>query len=374
MKKNIRFLFISFSFLATITTAILANLPLVDGTWYNGFTLLLLNALLFLNVFIFFIALFTIRYLCIVVLLSIGLSYNSVIEIFSFNIPTKSHTSKNKLSVLSYNVASFNTQRFQKFLDTLDKEALSTWLDKHSVADEQLTWLGQQTADIVCFQEFYNNDNRNSEKTHSKAHEYYQYSYTSPVVVQEHEGFFGVAIFSRFPIVNYGNIGMDTTKTTLNKAVYADILTPRQDTLRIINIHLESMSIRFTPLLASNSYETFVAALIDIISKLRNGFGKRKQQIDSIVRFVAQSPHKVILCGDFNDIPLSYTYRSMKKQLLSSFEKAGWGFGFTCNRRPYWIRIDHLFHSASIQAINCQVLRENKQSDHFPVYAEYVWE
>jgi endonuclease/exonuclease/phosphatase family metal-dependent hydrolase len=355
MRKIFSFSFYFFSFLLGVSTVILEHLPLNTGTWQEGFALLALNGLLFSQVLIFVTAIFMRSIFLLFPLLVIGLCHQSVQEIFIYHFPAKNQTQISDLSVLSYNVASFNVNRFQK-------------IDSTNIASEQIQWINKQTADIICFQEFYNDDNKEDEQTYLQLNNYY--SYTNPTFLEKHTGFFGVAIFSRYPFIGYGNIALDTTQMTLNKAVYVDVIV-KNDTLRIMNMHLESMSIRFTPLINSQSWEEVLQQTEDIFLKLKVGFEKRKQQIDVVMNFIEKSPHKIILCGDFNDVPHSYTYRKMKEKLNNSFEKAGFGFGFTCNRRPYFIRIDHQFCSKGIKPISTSVLRENTYSDHFPILSHY---
>jgi endonuclease/exonuclease/phosphatase (EEP) superfamily protein YafD len=358
MKKIFSYSFISLSIFLGITTVILAYLPLNNGTWQESFALLVLNGLLFVHLFIFGIAICMRSFFALFPLLVMMLCYQSIQVIFAFNFPAHESEKTADLSVLSYNIASFNINRFQD-------------IDSTNIAGEQIQWINKQTADIICFQEFYNDDNKEAEQTYLQLNNYY--SYTNPTFLDKHSGFFGVAIFSRYPFVGYGNITLDTTQLTLNKAVYADVVI-KNDTLRILNMHLESMSIRFAPLINSKSWDEFLQQTEDIYSKLKIGFEKRKQQIDIILNFIEKSPYKIILCGDFNDVPLSYTYRRMKEKLNNSFEKVGFGFGFTCNRRPYFIRIDHQFYSKGIIPISSAVLRENTYSDHFPILSHYCLE
>ncbi|HEX8532431.1 MAG TPA: endonuclease/exonuclease/phosphatase family protein, partial [Cytophagales bacterium] len=89
-------------------------------------------------------------------------------------------------------------------------------------------------------------------------------------------------------------------------------------------------------------------------------------------RFVRESPHKVILCGDFNDIPYSYTYQRMRRQLRNAFEDAGSGFGFTLNDdKLFFLRIDNQFYDKALNVHDFQTHRDVTYSDHFPISATY---
>lgn len=77
----------------------------------------------------------------------------------------------------------------------------------------------------------------------------------------------------------------------------------------------------------------------------------------------------LIICGDFNDTPVSYCYQQIRGALSDSWEEAGWGPGITYNRNKFWFRIDHIFHSKHFKTIDIKVLDEYSYSDHYPVLA-----
>lgn len=288
-------------------------------------------------------------------------------EIYSINIPKKK-IEENTFSLMSYNVGTFNLDRYNFSIDKDTVIELDT-----NVAFLQKKWVDSLKSDIICFQEFYNNDQVRSEKFITKlVRKGYKYYYTNPIVMRCFRGFFGLITFSKYPIVKKGTIVFDSLNiSSLNKAIYTD-LKIENDTIRVINVHLHSMSIRinFQDLNKDN-----IAENIELNkTKLDDGFKNREMQIRKILNFIEDSPHEVVLAGDFNDIPQSYTYQITKQKLKNAFENAGNGFGFTYNKFPNIIRIDHHFYSSGLQALKSEVLNQNNLSDHFPVLSTFYLE
>jgi endonuclease/exonuclease/phosphatase family metal-dependent hydrolase len=142
-----------------------------------------------------------------------------------------------------------------------------------------------------------------------------------------------------------------------------------------MNVHLESVrfgkedynfvsEITTTP----TSNENFKSGTRVIISKMRYAFVKRASQIETISQFIKISPHPVILCGDFNDTPVSYSYRQIANKLNDSFVDAGTGLGQTHAQMLPLLRIDYIFYSKNMKAIDHHTIQKD-YSDHFPLVA-----
>ena len=111
----------------------------------------------------------------------------------------------------------------------------------------------------------------------------------------------------------------------------------------------------------------------DISFRLRDAFIKRASQAEIISKHIRNSPYPVVVCGDFNDVPVSYSYRTMKKNLNDSFVEAGKGIGTTYMGKFPSFRIDFIFHSKEIKCLNFDIPNV-KLSDHFPVTSKFVLE
>src|SRR5690606_38970774 len=98
---------------------------------------------------------------------------------------------------------------------------------------------------------------------------------------------------------------------------------------------------------------------------------KRAIQADSAARIIAKSPYPVLLCGDFNDLPGSYTYQTMRGNLKDAFAARGRGLGRTYNLFSPTLRIDYVFYDpALLRIIGFQSLATTL-SDHNPVIANF---
>jgi endonuclease/exonuclease/phosphatase family metal-dependent hydrolase len=108
-----------------------------------------------------------------------------------------------------------------------------------------------------------------------------------------------------------------------------------------------------------------------IYHRLSNAFVKRSVQSKIVLSHIEKSPYPVIVCGDFNDSPISYCYQSFSDQLIDSFKEAGNGIGSSYAGTMPSYRIDYVFHSEEFKAIRYNTLKE-KLSDHYPVTVELI--
>ncbi|GJM29560.1 MAG: endonuclease [Cyclobacteriaceae bacterium] len=260
------------------------------------------------------------------------------------------------LKVLSYNVRVFNVYSH------LNSDFVQS---KHTI-----DWVTERDDDIKCLQEFYVKPGDkifSTVKSISKKNPYYHFE---PTFTNSDGAQFGMAIFSKYPIINRGSIHVNAHSN--NSILFADIVR-KKDTVRVYNVHLESMSIDEQQLANSNT-ENFSTNLQKLLSQLKHGFVQRAMQIDNLCGHLERSPYPIILTGDLNDMPYSYSYQKLKKYLHSSFENGGSGFGFTFNGRLFFLRIDNQFYSEGVNLGSFITHREVKHSDHFPISAIYSME
>ncbi|MDW8204942.1 MAG: endonuclease/exonuclease/phosphatase family protein [Cytophagales bacterium] len=271
---------------------------------------------------------------------------------FALNLP--SNTTPD-FEVLSYNVRLFNAY---------DRA-------EHSAQAKAIVqWVIHDSSDIKCLQEYYQLDSSQlfniSQRMDRRAGYYH---YFSPCCNNDLGGEMGLAIYSRFPIVNQGFI--DLKGRYRYGAIFADVVV-RKDTVRIYNIHLQSMSINEHAIFQNSSdTEKIKHVLKDLFQRLRYGFIRRGMQIQIILQHIASSPYRVILCGDLNDVPYSYTYYQFSRFLENTFESAASGFGFTYNGKLFFLRIDNQFYSKGLQPTYLRTIRQVDYSDHFPLKAGY---
>ena len=175
----------------------------------------------------------------------------------------------------------------------------------------------------------------------------------------------GLAIFSRYPIINQGTILFNPK--TKNNCIYIDIKI-LDDTIRVYNLHLSSMSI---PEISNKHQINYIDYIKSVVVKLKNGAIKHSNEINSLIKHTNECPYPFIICGDFNETPYSYNYLKLRKHYTNAFEKAGSGFGFSFNGRLFFLRIDHQFFSDEIRVLKYRLDHSIRKSGHFPTRGIY---
>jgi endonuclease/exonuclease/phosphatase family metal-dependent hydrolase len=241
-------------------------------------------------------------------------------------------------TVMSYNVRLFN--RFG-------------WLADDNVGNKILSFINDENPDILCIQEY-------SEKANVDLR-IYKYK---AIFMEGEQIKTGQAIFSKYPIFNSGDFKIPTAG---NNVIYADI-KKGQDTIRVYNIHLQS--IKISP--DVNEISEHVDSINQnksqqLFKRIREAFKKQEQQADILVKHRNDSPFPTIICGDMNNSPFSYVYRHIKSDLNDCFEEAGNGFGQTYKFKYYPARIDYIFASKKMKVKSFKTFTKFENSDHFPI-------
>jgi endonuclease/exonuclease/phosphatase family metal-dependent hydrolase len=254
--------------------------------------------------------------------------------------------------VLSYNVRGFDRYH---------------WTEDPNTRDEIFALISQQDPEILCFQEFYASARRGSTKEEvDRMLGNLPYSAVYYAGDPANRSGSGVATYSSYPIVKRSRIPFNTS----NAAMYTDLLVHR-DTLRVFNIHLQSIQLRKenyafmdTVKLTYNSQQ--MREIRSIGSRLKIAFIIRAQQAEMIASYIRDSPHPVLVMGDFNDTPQSFAYREISRGLHDAFRKAGRGFGNTYAGELPSYRIDHILYSDPMIPYECKRVKV-AFSDHYPI-------
>lgn len=169
------------------------------------------------------------------------------------------------------------------------------------------------------------------------------------------EGNIGMAIFSKYPIVQSHRIGFENSN---NGALWADIIISG-DTVRVINNHLQT----------TGYYSSSGHGLEYVIRKMAENFTKRAHQVSVIREFIDNTPYPVIVMGDFNDTPKSYAYSKIKgDDLYDTFHKARPQLGGTYLWTFGLVRIDFIMHSKEFRTISYKMI-SSPLSDHKPIFS-----
>ncbi len=255
------------------------------------------------------------------------------------------------LSIMSYNVHLFNYEKYKA--------------NDPAIASNIFHWIQEQEVDVMGFQEFFQDHTTPSRNALKILSQEGKYEYATQIVDgSAQKVFHGLAIFSKHPIINEGKVFHNRRS---NGAMFADLLV-NGDTIRVYNTHLESMNIPADKL---DNIDGIRENYRETLRKLNRGVIQRATQVKVLNEHIQNSPHPVILMGDFNDVPYSYTYFTLRSQLENAFEAAGKGFGFTFNRILFFLRIDNIFFGNELEALQFSTLKEVDYSDHYPVSAVF---
>lgn len=260
---------------------------------------------------------------------------------------TQEEQQNHDLSLMSYNIRYFDIYSWSKQKDTRQK--LFDYLNKFE-------------GDIVCLQEFSLNELILKNQTIIENLHTYPYHYL----------YKDMAVFSRLPIIRRGIIPFDKKYTS--SCIYFDVPLAG-DTVRIYSVHLESYRLgkqerKFMKEMVDGLKSADITGGIkNITTRLANANKSRAKQAEQIYTHIKASPYEVILCGDFNDTPLSYTYKTIKGDLTDCFIEKGRGLGNTYIGEFPSFRIDYILHTSKFEAVSYN-RGGITLSDHYPIMSK----
>jgi endonuclease/exonuclease/phosphatase family metal-dependent hydrolase len=237
--------------------------------------------------------------------------------------------------------------------------------------NEIIQYIADSGADIVCLQEYMVGTlpNYMTQEKVDRTLTMYPYQYSTPLV-RKNRYSIGLAIFSKYPILNSRKIRYDSA---INGSTIHEIdLNGKR--LFVVNNHLESFKLtmadraNYTDFIKNMNSETFDDLKETIQRKMGEAFQIRAEQAEIVAEEIQNlKGDYLIVCGDLNDTPISYTRRIMQGTLIDAFADSGSGIGVTYNQNYFWFRIDHILHSPNMKAYNAKV--DNiALSDHYPLW------
>ncbi len=272
------------------------------------------------------------------------LGFGYLMSVFGIHF-LKGNTAESNLKIVSFNIGS-----------TLSYDNTTKKLND---------FIQKQDGDILCFQEFVQNDAGlagviNIVKSLKK--------YPHKVRMDGNT----VVIFSKFPVISKNIIPFDNPNGG-NGCNYADIQINETKIIRVYTVHLESNSVSgiadYLTEKADFDKKATWGKVLTMLKLVRRNARKRANQAEKIAKHIASSPYPVIVCGDFNDIPVSYTYNVMSENLTDAFKVKGSGFGTTYSGNIPALKIDYILTSKKITPLSFEIPNV-RFSDHFPVVSE----
>ena len=263
---------------------------------------------------------------------------------------TKQDVPDETIKVLSYNVCHYGgNYKYEYGFETVYK------------------YLEEQNADIVCLQEDVDSWRRFVFQWYEKI---YQYNDTT-IFNQRPTSMNGVGIHTRFPILKKERIPY---KSEANGSM-AYYLKVKNDTILVINNHLETTHLTTED---RNNYKKMIRGRMErdtvktesmqLVEKLGHSAAMRAAQAEAVHAYIeSHRQYPIIVCGDFNDNPISYSRRTIAEGLHDCFMETGCGIGLSYNQKGFYFRIDYIMCSDDFKPYNCEIDDKFDASDHYPI-------
>ena len=220
---------------------------------------------------------------------------------------------------------------------------------------------------IVCIQEDFDTWRRYAFLHYGKT-----YPYNDTVFFSKTSSFpNAVGIHSKYPIVRRERIAYESK----NNGSVAYFLQVGSDTVLVVNNHFESTHLNDAD---RKNYKSIIAGKMEsdtmraesavLMDKINKAAARRALQAEIVHKYIEEhSNYPVIVCGDFNDSPISYSRHIIAQGLTDCFVAAGNGIGLSYNQKGFFFRIDHVFCSHHFQPLKCEVDAKIDFSDHYPL-------
>ena len=244
-----------------------------------------------------------------------------------------------EINIMSYNVRLFNN--YDKQLEYGE-----------NVDEEIINYVNTVEIDIFCIQEYYN--------PKKDLNFNFKCSTIDREGSKENQH---MAIYSNYEIINDTiNSGMEDIHNT---CIFSDIII-KTDTIRVYNIHLASNFFNRNDIKFMSSpeleQEKIKRGIFGITKRLKRSFEARGKEVQQIKKHIDNSPHPTIICGDFNDTPVSYAYQELGEKKLDGFLESGNGFGATFTKIPF-LRIDYILYDQQFSSSDF-ITHQKILSDH----------
>lgn len=238
------------------------------------------------------------------------------------------------------------------------------------VAMDILNKFNKEGVDIICLQEFDNTESGDQRTVVER------YKESFPYYVEAKD----MVIMSRRPIKSNKDMPFELSN---NGGMWADIAIDSQHTIRVFNVHMETTGINSALHQATKDGEindtmslANIAMNPNVEQSIADSYimnsGIRGGQAIRIANEMRNSKFPIVLCGDFNDVPYSFTYNTLLGNLKDGFKEGGYGFGSTYRGAKGVFRIDYIFHADNMKCTDYYTI-DQEYSDHNPVYAKIAF-
>jgi endonuclease/exonuclease/phosphatase family metal-dependent hydrolase len=238
-----------------------------------------------------------------------------------------------------------------------------------------LELIGKQDADILCFQEFYEpTDTEKSNIRFIRQQLQFPYFFFSKDFHNRNYKYeTGVIIFSKYPIVDSAQSYFKSDIIQKPESLISADINVNGKIIRVCTTHLQSVLFKQKDFrnveIVRNAEDSILQASRSLAKKLKDALGLRGYQADTVRRKLDVSPYPVIICGDFNDVPNSYTYFHIRGNLQDAYIAKNLGVGRTYIHISPTLRIDYIFPSNDFLIVQSMRFK-SPYSDHYPVLTD----
>jgi endonuclease/exonuclease/phosphatase family metal-dependent hydrolase len=293
------------------------------------------------------------------IIMTIVIIFGTPMMLRHFSLPLKPDKSKpGDYKILTYNVHGFAGTRDGR--SSYDRQKL--------IHD----FINKANPTVVCIQEYAMKSMKHARyMKHLNEELKLPFKYLSAFDMDSKSTSYTFLIASDFPIVRNGNI---FTMEYESCGIFSDIRFP-EGIIRVYNIHLQSVKLLnekklLRPQHNLGDVKYLFRYIKGIFTKLRNAFPSRAYEAWMIKQSIRDCPYPVIIAGDFNDTPASYSYGMLSEGMKDAAPYHGMGFHKTYAESLYPIRIDHLLFDKRLQT-GSYVRTKIYLSDHLPVMAGF---
>lgn len=247
-------------------------------------------------------------------------------------------------------------------------------IGKSAKLEDFARFISEESPDILCLQEMVMNDNhvlKPYDYSIKNLFKGYEYVITEQDVYGNSNVNRGQVILSRYPIKV---IDVEKTNDSRHpeKICFAVEVTVGEKKFVLFNCHLESIRLSSDEIAVVNKVkkadvsDKTKADIKGTKVKMTSAFLSRAKQVEALKMYIEMIDSPVVVCGDFNDTSISYTYQVLSSLLSDAFIESGHGWGDTYNGNLPPLRIDHMMYSEGIHSDNYTIHKVDL-SDHFPV-------
>ena len=242
------------------------------------------------------------------------------------------------------------------------------YFQEQNNADAIIKEIKNTQADIVCLQEFLSLAPYDINYFKTKLD--MPYSYFKALADGRKKGKFGMVIFSKHPIKEKGFT--DFGEYTGNMALWCTI-SINDVLIKCYSLHLQS--IRFSKkdytVIKEGEQNINQNDAKNILRRIKIAAKVRAIQVDNICKDLAKQKLPILLCGDFNEAPVSYSYGQFTKNLKDAFISGNVGLEATYIGPFPAYRIDYIMHGTEWQTL---IYKSKKvSSDHKMIVATLQW-